>query len=213
MANKLLLIGGGGHCKSLLDTVLTSYNFDEIGIIEKEFGDYASVLGVPVIGCDAELPELYSKGWNHAFITVGSLVDSIARRRIALQLKKIGFDFPVIIDRSAVVSNNAVIGRGTFVGKGAIINVGVTIGENAIINTGAILEHDCKVGDFTHIAGRSILSGMVHIGDDSFIGAGSVIKQGIKIGNRVVVGMGSNVLQDIVDNSFAYGNPCKVHEK
>jgi len=213
MANKLLLIGGGGHCKSVLDTVLTSYNFDEIGIIEKESGDYASVLGVPVIGCDAELFELYSKGWNHVFITVGSLVDSAARRRIALQLKTIGFDFPVIIDRSAVVSNNAIIGRGTFVGKGAIINAGVIIGENAIINTGAILEHDCKVGDFTHIAGRSILSGMVHVGDDSFIGAGSVIKQGVKVGNRVVVGMGSNVLQDIVDNSFAYGNPCRVIEK
>lgn len=33
---KLLLIGGGGHCKSVLDSILDNNDYIDIGIIEKK---------------------------------------------------------------------------------------------------------------------------------------------------------------------------------
>ena len=32
MGNKIVLIGGGGHCKSVLDSILRTCNYDEIVI-------------------------------------------------------------------------------------------------------------------------------------------------------------------------------------
>lgn len=36
MNKKFLLIGGGGHCKSVLDNFLTTGHYTEIGIIDKK---------------------------------------------------------------------------------------------------------------------------------------------------------------------------------
>ena len=73
-----------------------------------------------------------------------------------------------------------------------------------------MIEHECIIGDFSHIAPGAVLCGSVSIGKGSFIGANSVIKQGIKIGNNVTIGAGSVVINDILDNTKVVGNPSKI---
>lgn len=204
MKRKLLLIGGGGHCRSVLDTVLENNDFDEIAIIDNDL----SINGV--IGCDDDLPELLKKGWRNALITVGSVGDTSLRRKLYLLAKEIGFDFPTIVDNTAVVSKKAVVGEGTFIGKRAVVNSSAIIGKCCIINTGAIIEHDCKLDDFVHFATGSVACGEVNVGENSHIGAGSVIRQQTTIGKDCLIGAGSTVVSDIPDGSVAYGNPCKV---
>ena len=209
MEKKILLVGGGGHCYSVLDCLLSSGQYDKIGIVDPIL-EKGSVLGVPIIGTDEDLTRLFLEGWTDAFITIGSVGNTKLRKKIYEHLKNIGFHIPMVVDRSAVIARNTIIEQGTFIGKQAVVNVGVQIGSCAIINTGAVIEHDCQLGDFVHISPGAILCGQVSVDMDSHIGAGSMIKQQVKIGQNVLVGIGSVVLKDILDNSTAFGNPCKV---
>lgn len=207
---KLLLLGGGGHCKSILDSILSSGLYDDVGIIDE---GTAAALDVPVVGSDDDLTALFGKGWTDAFISVGSIGHTGLRRRLYGMVKQIGFHIPSIVDNTAVVSRGTQIGEGCFVGKKAVINTDASLGCCAIVNTGAIVEHDCIVGDFSHISPGAVLCGQVRIGHDTHIGAGAVVRQLISVGNDVLIGAGSVVVKNISDGETAYGNPCKVLEK
>ncbi len=204
----LLLIGGGGHCKSVIDCVLSSDEFDRIGIIVNE--NPISVLGIPVVGTDIDLPLLFQDGWTDAFISLGSIGTTLLRHKLYTLVKSIGFNLPSISDPSALIARDTVLEEGVFVGKRVIINSGSKVGACAILNTGAIIEHDCEIGSFSHISPGTVLCGNVRINSDSHIGAGSVIRQGITVGCCSLIGAGSVVVKDIPNNVLAYGNPCKV---
>lgn len=207
MNKRLLLIGGGGHCHSVIDSVLSMAEYNQIGIIDSATGSYN---GVEVIGNDDDLPRLFLEGWNEAFISVGSIENTIIRRRLYETIRFIGFSIPIIIDPSAIVANGCKIEKGSFIGKRAVINSGTSLGICSIVNTGAIVEHDCHIGDFSHISPGTVLCGQVNVGNDSHVGAGSVVRQQICIGNDVVIGIGSVVVKNVSDKVKAYGNPCKV---
>ncbi|MDD2476655.1 MAG: acetyltransferase, partial [Dysgonamonadaceae bacterium] len=206
---KILLVGGGGHCKSVLDSLLELEQFSEIGILDKKEKMGEKILGVSVIGGDEDLPQLFTEGYKYAFVTVGGIGNSKLRIALFNKLSGIGFKIPNIIAPSAVVSSHVNLETGIFIGKNVVINAGSTIKKCAIINTGVIIEHDCFVGAFAHVASGSVLSGGVQIGENTHIGANSVIKQRLKIGSDSIIGMGSVVLKDMEDNIIAYGNPCK----
>ncbi len=207
---RLLLVGGGGHCSSVLDSVLSLSLYDEVGVID--YDKSASSLGVPMVGDDEDLPDLKNRGWTDAFVSLGSIGKTDVRRRLFEKLKEIGFAMPSIVDPSSIVSKSAFLEEGVYVGKKAVINTGAKIGKCAIINTGSIIEHDCRVGDFVHISPGSVVCGQVFVGDDSHIGANTVVRQGINIGNHTMIGAGSVVVKDIADNVTAFGNSCRVVE-
>jgi len=210
---KILLLGAGGHCKSVLDSIISSYCYDSIGIIDKILpsieDENSNIMGIPIIGEDNDLTRLYSEGFTEAFITVGSIGDVSLRKKLYITIKQIGFHIPNIVDSSSIVSSFAVLGEGIYIGKNAVVNADAKIGNCAIINTSAVIEHECRIGDFVHIAPGSILSGNVWIDEGTHIGAGSVIKQGLHIGADTMIGIGSVVLKDIKSKVTAYGNPCK----
>ena len=205
---KLLLIGGGGHCLSVLDSVIASGLYDDIGIIDHR--DSEPFLGISVIGDDDDIPRLKEEGWAEAFVTVGSVGDTAIRRRLYTMVRDYGLNVPTIIDPSATIARGCTINEGTFIGKHAVVNAGTVIGTCCIVNTGAIIEHECALGDFSHISPAAALCGRVRIGTDTHIGAGTVVRQQIVIGNNVLVGAGSVVLSDITSGEKAYGNPCRV---
>lgn len=207
MANKLLLIGGGGHCRSVIDCVLSLGKYDDIGIVDNVDCSYQ---GITTVGTDDDLKELFHNGWGEAFITVGSIGDPTIRKRLFALIKDIGFEVPVIIDPSAIVAKDTLVREGVFVGKNSVINTGVVIDNCGIINTGSIIEHDCSIGAFSHISPGAVLCGEVKVGTDSHIGAGTVVKQNVVVGNSVLVGAGSVLLSNLPDGVIAYGNPCKV---
>ena len=209
LRKKLLLIGGGGHCKSVLDSAISTGFFDEIGIV-----DYigSSCLGISVIGTDEDIPKLIKEGWNCAVVTVGSVGNTGLRRRLFHMIQQLHLTLSTIIDPTAVIARETMIGKGCFIGKKAVVNAGSIIGSCAIINTGSIIEHDCRLGDFVHVSPGSALCGQVSVGSDTHIGAGSVIRQGVTIGKQTLIGAGSVVVKDIPDNVKAYGNPCRIVE-
>lgn len=213
----IVLLGGGGHCKSVLDTVIRNKRYKEIYVTDPHIPAGTLISGkATVIGSDKALLSLYEKGTRNAFITVGVINPSPIRNKLYTYASGLGFYFPNLFDPSAVISSSVRLGEdeksekngrggGIFVGKLAAINAEAVIGECCIINTAAVIEHECVVGAFTHISVGAILCGQVSVGYNSFIGAGSTVRQGVKIGNNVLVGANSLVLRDVKDGEKVVG--------
>ncbi|MFD1173231.1 acetyltransferase [Oceanobacillus picturae] len=206
----IILLGGGGHAKSIIDSLKSNNEYKIVGILDIKGNIGKSINGVEVIGQDSDLAYFYEQGVKHAFVTVGSVGDNSIRIKLFRLAKSIGYNLPAIIDKTAIVSNTVQIREGTFIGKGAIINTNVSVGENCIINTGVIIEHDCFIDFSVHLAPGTTLSGEVHIGNETHIGTNSTVIQGITIGSNTIVGAGSVVVNNIESHKKAYGNPCRV---
>lgn len=208
MSKKLLLIGGGGHCKSVLDSALELNDYEIISIIDKKENIGKSLMGISIIGCDDDLLTLFNKGYKYAFVTLGSVGNPGLRIKIFNQLIKIGFIIPTIVDLSAKVSEYSKIEQGVFIGKKSVVNAGTHINKAAIVNTGVIIEHDCQIGSFAHVSPGAVLGGGVHVEENAHVGLNATIKQQVTIGRNSIIGMGSVVLKDIQAGMLAYGNPC-----
>ena len=210
---RTLIIGGGGHSRCIQESLLNlGYKPEEIGIVDVN-ENVQTLPGIRWVGKDEELSVLRNNGWTSVIIGVGSIESTTLRRKLADRIAAEGINFISVIDIGATVSKDSIIGCGTFIAKKAVIQPGTTIGNMVIINTGAIIEHDCLIGDYSHVSSGSILLGGVAIGNDTLVGGGSVVRQGIHIGNNCVIGAGSVVVNDIPDNSIAYGNPCKIRRQ
>ncbi len=203
--SKLVLIGGGGHCKSVLDAAIRSEDFSEIVITDYSIPAGTKILGCRVAGNDEMLSELFAEGFRNAFITIGSIYSTDRRRDVYLRAEKIGFSFPMIADPSAVIAQSALIASGVFIGKNAVVNAGAVVEKMAIINTGAIIEHDCRIGEFTHVAVGAAVCGGAVVEKDVFIGANATVIQGVRIGMKSIVGAGSIILGDVPEDFKAVG--------
>ncbi len=184
---KIILIGGGGHCHSVIDVIENENKYDIMGIIDIKNNIGNEVLGYKVIGCDDDLEELFKKCKN-AVITIGQIESNKIRVQLFRKLKEIGFSLPVIISPFAYVSKHSKIGEGTVIMHHALINANAKIGNNCIINTKALIEHDTVVEDNCHISTASILNGGVLVKENSFFGSNAVSRQGIEIKGFIKAG-------------------------
>ena len=205
----IVLIGFGGHSKSVIDTIERQNKYKIVGVLEKAEYIERGYHGYQVLGDDGMLEQLYRSGVKNAFVTIGYMGNSYVRNQIYDNLKRIGFTIPVIIDPSATIARDVRLGEGTFVGKGVVLNAEVNVGKMCIINTGAILEHEAIVSDFCHISVGSILCGQVVSEENVFVGAGAIVIQGKHLGRECVIGAGTVVVKDICENKLVYGNEIK----
>ena len=177
---KIILIGGGGHCKSCIDVIELQDNFKIEGIIDLPEKKGQKILGYPIIGSDNDLEDL-SKLYSYFFITLGQIKDYSKRKMLFDKLVLMEVQIPVIISPLAYVSKHSKIGMGSIIMHYAIVNADAIIGKNCIINTRSIIEHDSSIGDHCHISTGAILNGGVKVGNNTFIGSGAVSKEYIEI--------------------------------
>lgn len=200
---ELVLIGFGGHAKSMADSIEKAGIYHIAGYTDPE--NRCEYHGYKWLGTDEDLLRLFQDGIRSAAVSVGYLGKGNLRNRLYERLKQIGYQLPVILDPSAVLGEDVTIGEGTYIGKRAVINTGVQIGKMSIINTGAVVEHESKVGEFTHIAVGSVLCGNVSVGKRCLVGAGAVVIQEVKIEDEAVIGAGSVVLDHVKRKETVYG--------
>lgn len=171
---KIILIGGGGHCKSIIDVIEHEGKFRIAGIIDKPELIGNDLLGYKVIGHDLELNK-FAKKYEYALISIGQIHSPEPRKKLFNLAIKAGFNLPKIISPRAFVSSHASIGNGTVIMHDAIVNAGASVGENCIINSKALIEHDSSISNHCHISTNAVINGDVIIEDDCFIGSGTVV--------------------------------------
>ena len=190
--NSIILIGGGGHCKSVIDVIEQEGGFEIAGIIDKPELLGSDVLGYSVIGSDYDLDNLVKK-YQYALITVGQIKTPELRIKLFNLAIKAGFVLPNIISPNAYVSRHSSIGNGTVVMHNAIINPSASIGDNCIINSKALIEHDCLISKHCHISTNATINGGVTVESGCFIGSGAITKELITIKKGCFIKAGSLV--------------------
>ncbi|HDL20054.1 MAG TPA: acetyltransferase [Nitrospirae bacterium] len=206
---KIILLGGGGHAAVLIELIRSCDQYEIEGILNESGKSPDSVFGIPILGNDGLLPDLYSQGIRNACVAVGSIQDNSNRKALYEKVKGIGFHVPSLVHVTGYVSESTSLSEGVQVMAGAVLQSLSIIGENTIINTGAIVEHGCRIGRNVHICPGAIVSGDTNIGDNTFIGAGATIKQGTVIGQDSLVAAGAVVVKDVPDGAKIIGVPAK----
>lgn len=202
--NEILLIGGGGHCKSVIDVIERTCQWQIVGIVERSDCKVSSVCGYPVIGADEDIEALYRPG-RAALVTVGQIKSAIIRQRLFERVQNAGFTLPAVVSPTASMARTARIGKGSVIMNFVHIGPDASIGDNVIVNTRATVEHDAVIGSHCHISTGVLINGGVRIGDNTFIGSGAVCKEALSFGEGCVIGMGSVLRKSLPDHSIAYG--------
>lgn len=206
MKRPLILVGGGGHCKSVIE-VAESAGYEIKGILDMPDEVGKEVLpGHKVIGTDDEIPQYVEE--CDFVITVGFIKNPALRIKLYNKVKAAGGRLATIIASTAHVSKYAELGEGTVIMHHAFVNAGAKIGDNCIINTFVNIEHDAEVGNQCHISTGTMVNGECKIGENCFIGSQSVCANCIEIASDIIVGAGSVVRKSIRVKGIYAGNPA-----
>jgi sugar O-acyltransferase (sialic acid O-acetyltransferase NeuD family) len=205
---KLILIGGGGHCKSCIDVIEGNGDFFIYGILDIKEKVGSAILGYQIMGDDDDIPRYAQEGYSF-LITTGQISSSKIRRELFEVIKQAGGKLETIIAPTAHVSPHAAIGEGTIIMHHALVNAEAKVGNNCIINTSAVVEHDVVIGDNVHISTVAVVNGGCKINSDTFIGSNAVIAQGIEVASNCIIGAGSVVHRNIEEVGTYVGNPYK----
>ena len=188
----IILIGGGGHCKSVIDIIEQEGKFNIVGIVDKPEFLNSKCLGYPVIGNDSNLVD-FAKKYKYALITMGQLKSPLDRIRLFDLAIKANFVLPSIVSPRAYVSKHTTIGRGVTVMNDALINANASIGDNCIINSKALIEHDVIIESHCHISTHATINGNVKVEKNCFVGSGVTTKESITIKKDSFIKAGSLV--------------------
>lgn len=180
MKQDIILLGGGGHCKSCIDVIEQQGFYRIIGILDKADLVGENILGYEIIGMDVDLPRLIKTVKNY-FITVGQIKSVEKRMELFNLLKSYNLQLPVIVSPNAYIAKSAHAGEGSIIMHHALINADAVIGKNCIINSKALVEHDAYIEDHCHISTGAIINGGVKVEKKSFIGSNTTTKQYISI--------------------------------
>jgi acetyltransferase-like isoleucine patch superfamily enzyme len=106
------------------------------------------------------------------------------------------------------IQSDVTIGARTRIQSHSFICSGVKIGEDVFIG------HNVSFINDRHPSTSKASSGIwkcedIFIETGSSIGTGSIIMCGVKVGRNAVVGAGSLVLEDVLENSVVAGHPAR----
>lgn len=199
MHKNVILIGGGGHAKVVMD-IVRACGDHVLGVLDDGLAVGTMVQDVPVLGATAD-----TKQFDNALFLI-AVGNNEARKRLAAELD---VDWYTAIHPSAIVSEKASVGEGSVVMPRAVINAGACVERHCIINTAAVVEHDNHIADYAHVSCGAVLTGTVRVGETALVGAGAIVKNNVQICDGCVVGAGAVVTKDLAEKGTYVGVPAR----
>ena len=209
MSRPLILVGGGGHCKSVIEAAESGMIIKGILDLPSEVGK--NILGYEVIGSDDDIHQ-YVEEYDFV-VTLGFIKDPALRNRIYARIEAAGGTLATVIASTAHVSRHATIGAGTVVLHGAMVNAGTQIGKGCIINTLSNIEHDVIIGDYCHISTGAMVNGDCKVGENTFLGSQSVMVNATSIPANSVFAAGCMIRKSQKVEGIYAGNPAVLMKK
>jgi len=187
---KIILLGGGGHCKSCIDVIEQEAKYEIMGILDQESLVGEELLGYFFIGTDADIETYVNKGYSF-LVTVGQIKSPEIRKKLFRKLLALQAKIVTIISPRAYLSKHASIGEGSIVMHDALVNADARIGENCIINSKALIEHDATIEAHSHISTAAVVNGGVIIKEGSFFGSNAVSQEYVQSTSEAFIKAGS----------------------
>jgi sugar O-acyltransferase (sialic acid O-acetyltransferase NeuD family) len=187
---KIILIGGGGHCRACIDVIEQTGLYQILGILDQQDKLGTKLLGYKYIGTDDDISSYQNKNIEF-LITLGQIKSPDVRKKLFNLIQVSGNKLATIVSPRAYVSKWSSLGKGTIVMHDSLINSNTTIGDNCIINTKALVEHDCVIGNHCHISTAAVVNGNVNICDDTFFGSNAVSTHSTTIAKKSFIKAGT----------------------
>lgn len=198
---KLVIIGAGGHGRVCADIAkLCGY---EVSFLDDNAEGFSG--GHQIIGKTEDYKN-YISGYSF-FVAVGN---GEIRKKISEEIEKNGAEIVSLMHPFSAVSEDVKIEKGSVVMAGAVINPGTVINRGAIINTCSSVDHDCEIGEYSHVAVGVHVCGTVSVGKNVWLGAGSTVINNINICDDCFIGAGAVVVKNIDVSGKYIGVPAKI---
>lgn len=193
----ILIFGGGGHGKTLIDLIRALGAYQIAGIIDDGITAGTRIMDVPVLGGSDKLAEMAAMGVKLAANAVGGIGNVDARIRVFKLLEEHGFLCPNLIHPSAWVEPGAELEGGVQVLALAYVGSEVSIGFGTLLNIGVIAAHDDRIGKVVNLSPNATLAGSVILEDYVQIGMCASVNIGVRVGTRALIGNGATVKSDV----------------
>lgn len=172
----LLVIGAGGHGRSVAEAASLSGVFEVVGFLDDHLPLGEVVLDTLVLGTVACM-DTYRYLSDQVIVAIGN---NVVREQLMLQLEHVGFEFATVVHPRAFVSPTSELGKGSVVMAGAIVGTQAYLGKGTIVNCGAVVDHQATVDDFGHLGVNASMAGAAVLGRGAWLQAGAVLGYGVK---------------------------------
>ena len=186
----LIIIGAGGHGKVCADIAQRMNKFKSIKFFDEN--KTGKVMDIEIVQ-SKNIGDLINQN-TEIFVAIG---DNHVRSEKIEFILKLGATLATLIDPSAIISRTTIINEGTVIMPNVVVNTGVHVGKGVILNSSSVVEHDCQIHDYVHIAPGTVLTGTVNVGQNSFIGANSTVLPNLTIHSNVIIGANTIVIENI----------------
>ncbi len=200
----LVIFGGGGQGKCLIDLIQLRGDFRVVGIVDDGIPAGTAILGVPVLGGASILPDLYSIGMRLAANAVGGIGNVAVRVKIFELLAEAGFACPNLVHPTALVEPSAELEGGVQILAKSYVSSAARVGFGTLINAGVIVSHDCRIGQCANLSPGAALAGEVTVEDFAQIGMNATVNIGVRIGKGAQVGNGATIKADVPPGGRVY---------
>ncbi len=157
---RLLVVGAGGHGRSVAEAAEMSCNFDVVGFLDDSLPVGDTTLGVPVLGPLASLSK-HRAAADQAIVAIGN---NVVREDLMHQLGVADWGFATVVHPRAIVAPSALLGAGSAVMAGAIVGAEARLGVGSIVNCGAVVDHHAIVEDYGHLGVNASMAGGTLLG-------------------------------------------------
>lgn len=199
---KIIIFGGGGHGRTLIELVRAMGKFELVGVLDDQIPAGTNLIGTPVLGGQSSLQKLFENGIQLAVNGVGGIGSPQTRWAVFETLQAIGFRFPTVVHPAAFIEKSACLEDGVQVLAQAYLGTQAKVGFGSVINAGAVLSHDVQTGICTNFSPGALIAGNVVFGDFTQVGMGATVNLNLKIGAKVRIGNGAAVKKDVPDNTI-----------
>ena len=170
MPHRWLILGAGGHGRSVADAIRAQGD-DVVGFLDDGRPADELVGGDPVLGP-------LRLAWDGALTPdrfVVAIGNPVLRQRWQQVLEAAGAPVGVVVHPRACVSPSAQLAPGCVVLAGAVINADAQLERGVLVNSGAVVDHDAICGAYSQLGVNAALAGGARLTPLASLAAGEVL--------------------------------------